>query len=304
MKDKLLRANLYVGLTAFLASTLLLILKSSFMKTWFFCFAWWSFILFLDSLNYRIRGSSPLSDSLSNFFLMAYVSVFVWIVFEFFNLRMKNWSYHSLPLNTPERWAGYFVAFASVIPALRELSLFFMQFLKGKKLSLFRVQPNPLLCRGSILFGLVSICLVLLWPRVFFPLPWICFLFLLDPINYRRKNDSLLRSFEQGDWTRIWSWVFAGLAAGIFWEMWNFWAGSHWEYSLPYLDFGRVFHMPVLGYTGFLPFALEAFEISTFFSDLKEKLRGKKSVEILILIILGLSCLAGFYLIDRFTLAG
>jgi len=301
MGDKVLRLNLYVGMMGFVVSALLLVLKSSFMKTWFFCFAWWSFILFLDSLNFRIRGSSPLSRSCSHFFLMAYLSVFIWIVFELINLRLKNWSYHSLPLHTPERWAGYFVAFASVVPALQELSYLFREMLKGKKLSVFRIEPRPWLLRGFVLLGLISIPLFLLWPQIFFPLPWLCFLFIFDPINYRRCNDSLLRGFEKGDWSRFWSWVFAGLVAGVLWEMWNFWAGSHWEYSLPYFDFGRVFHMPILGYTGFLPFSLEIFEISTLFSDIREKLKGKKTIKILILIVVGLLCLVGFHLIDSLT---
>lgn len=304
MKEKMLRLNLYVGLTGFFISALLLVWKSSFMKTWFFCFAWWSFIFFLDSLNFRKKGFSPLSRSYSHFFLLAYLSVFIWIVFEIINLRLKNWSYHNLPLHTPERWAGYFVAFASVIPALQELSLFLGEVLKGKKLSLFKVEPRPWLLRGFVFLGLISILLFLLWPQIFFPLPWLCFLFILDPINYNRQNESLLRGFKKGDWNRFWAWVLAGLVAGILWEMWNFLAGSHWEYSLPYFNFGRVFHMPILGYTGFLPFSLEIFEISTFFSDIKEKLQGKKTIKILILIVLGLSCLVGFYLIDNFTLAG
>lgn len=303
MKDKVLRLNLYLGLMGFFGSTLLLVLKSSFMETWFFCFAWWSFILFLDSLNFRKNGSSPLSESCGDFLFMAFLSVFVWVVFELINLRLKNWSYHGLPLHTTERWTGYFVGFASVIPAFQELSLFFRKVLKGKRLSLFRVKPKPLLLRGCVLLGLVSVLLVLLWPRIFFPLPWLSFLFLLEPINYSRKNDSFLRDFEKRDWTRFWAWSFSGLVAGILWEMWNFWSGSHWEYSLPSLDFVRVFHMPVLGYTGFLPFSLEIFAILTFFSDVKKKLKGKETVKILILIVLGLFCLAGFYLIDKFTLA-
>jgi hypothetical protein len=271
------------------------------MKTWFFCFAWWSFILFLDSLNFRIRGSSPLSRSCNHFFLLAYLSVFAWIVFELINLRLKNWSYHNLPAHTLERWAGYFVAFASVIPALQELSYFFQEVLRGKNLSFFSVKVKPVGLRALVLIGLVFFVLFMLWPRIFFPLPWLCLCFILDPINYRRHNDSLLRGFEKGDWNRFWSWVFAGLVAGILWEMWNFWAGSHWEYSLPFFNFCRVFHMPILGYMGFLPFSLEIFGISVLFSDIWQKLREKKTVEIMILVVLGLCCLGGFYLIDMFT---
>jgi len=302
MKEKILRLNLYIGLFAFLSSTLLLVLRITFMKTWFFCFAWWSLILFLDSWNFRRQRSSLLSGSFGKFLFMAYLSVFIWVVFELFNLRLKNWSYHRLPLHAPERWAGYFMAFASVVPALKELSILFGDFLKGKRLALFRISPKPILLWGFILLGLLSVFFVMLWPKIFFPLPWLCFIFLLDPINYWLKNDSILEGFEAGDWSRFWSWVLAGLMAGFLWELWNFWAGSHWEYSLPYLDFGRIFHMPVLGYTGFLPFSLEIFSLSTFLSDMKERLQQKTLLYILILMVLGLFCLTGFYLIDHFTL--
>ncbi len=302
MKEKILRLNLYIGLFAFLSSTLLLVLRIPFMKTWFFCFAWWSLILFLDSWNFRRQRSSLLSGSFGKFLFMAYLSVFLWVVFELFNLRLKNWSYHSLPLHAPERWAGYFLAFASVVPAIKELSLLFGDFLKGKSLALFRISPKPIVLWGFFLLGLLSVFFVLLWPKIFFPLPWLCFIFLLDPINYWLRNDSILEGFETGDWTQFWSWVLAGLVAGFLWELWNFWAGSHWEYSLPYLDFGRVFHMPVFGYTGFLPFSLEVFSLSTFLSVMKERLQQKTLLNILIFVALGLFCLVGFYLIDRFTL--
>jgi hypothetical protein len=302
MKEKILRLNLYIGLFAFLSSTLLLVLRIPFMKTWFFCFAWWSLILFLDSWNFRRQRSSLLSGSFGKFLFMAYLSVFIWVIFELFNLRLKNWSYHSLPLHAPERWAGYFLAFASVVPALKELSLLFGDFLKGKSLALFKISPRPIILWGFFLLGLLSVFFVLLWPKIFFPLPWMCFIFLLDPINYWLRNDSILEGFETGDWIRFWSWVLAGLVAGFLWELWNFWAGSHWEYSLPHLDFGRVFHMPVLGYTGFLPFSLEVFSLSTFLSVMKERLQQKTLLNILIFMALGLFCLVGFYLIDRFTL--
>src|SRR5439155_1050642 len=46
---------------------------------------------------------------------------------------------------------------------------------------------------------------------------------------------------------------------GVLWELWNYWAGTRWSYSVPYLGGVKIFEMPVLGYLGFLPFALEAY---------------------------------------------
>ncbi|MEC7347693.1 MAG: hypothetical protein VYB60_02400, partial [SAR324 cluster bacterium] len=49
------------------------------------------------------------------------------------------------------------------------------------------------------------------------------------------------------------------LICGFFWEFWNFWSYPKWIYQIPFVDFWRIFEMPVLGYLGYLPFALELF---------------------------------------------
>ncbi len=304
MKTRIFCTNLYSGLTIFALTWLLLFLGVPFVKTWFFCLAWWSFILVLDSLNFRLRGSSPLSRSPALFFSKALFSVFVWNAFELFNLRLQNWSYHHLPAARPERWLGYFIAFASVIPALEELAILVGPIFVNR-LRLFRVRMSPLLVRTGPLFGLLSLLLGLLWPRIFFPLVWLGFIFLLEPLNYRLRNGSLIGDWERNDWQAFWSWVVSGLAAGFFWEFFNFWAGSRWEYHLPYLNFGRVFEMPVLGYTGFLPFALEIFASVQIFLWAGRKIE-KRSPLARAAFIAGFAIFCGgvFALIDRFTLRG
>jgi len=302
MKGKILRLNLYLGLFGLIFSAVLLILDVSFMKTWFFCCSWWSFILVMDSLNFRRSKTSPLSDSVKNFLFSAFISVLVWLIFELFNLRVKNWTYHGLPQNILERWIGYFVAYASVIPAMKEMSLFAQSFLSKKRLGLFRIRGTPALLKSWFFSGIISIILVLTWPRLFFPFIWLCFIFLLEPLNYRLKNKTLLRDLEKRDWTRFWSWLLAGLVAGFLWEFWNFWAGSHWEYYIPYLNFWRVFQMPVFGYTGFLPFALEVFALYQLLFALYKKLQTKIVLKSMIIVFLLMFYAGAFYLIDTFTL--
>jgi len=302
MKQRILRLNLYLGLVLFLFAVVLLFLQSPFMKTWFYCFAWWSFILFLDSLNFRKHESSPLSESPEVFLFAAFISVFVWLVFELFNLVLKNWSYHDLPSCAFERWLGYFIAYATVIPAIREISFFIRGLIKGKGFALFRFKATPSILRVFVLVGLLFILLGLRWPDLFFPLVWLCFILLLEPLNYWLRNDTLLVDQEKGDWLRIWSWVLAGLVAGFFWEFWNFWAGSHWEYSLPYLNFWRVFQMPVFGYTGFMPFALEVFALYQLLLGLYKKIEKRMSLKVLLFFGLILSYLLCFHLIDTYTL--
>ncbi len=302
MKEKILRFNLYVGLLVFVISVILLILQYSFIKTWFYCLAWWSFILVMDSLNFRKRRVSPLSESTKTFLFSAFVSVFVWLIFELFNLRLKNWHYHDLPSFTFERWLGYFIAFASVIPALREISCFIEGFLRKKNLALFQLKVPPNFLKLFAFLGMLFIFLTIAWPRLFFPLVWLCYIFLLEPLNYRLKNATFIADLEKKNWTKIWSWILAGLAAGFFWELWNFFAGSHWEYTLPYLNFWRVFHMPVFGYTGFMPFALEIFAFYQLFGWVRKELEKRILIKTSLFLLLIFFYLGCFYLIDTHSL--
>ena len=302
MKEKVLRLNLYVGFLILVFSALLLILNVSFIKTWFYSFAWWSFILILDSINFRMTRSSLLSESFKIFIFTAFISVFVWLIFELFNLRVKNWTYHGLPSNIFERWSGYFIAFATVVPAMLEISIFFRGLLKKKRLALFRIKGTSSFLKVFIILGLTTIFLPLVWPRLFFPLIWLCFIFLLEPINFWLKNETLLEDMEKKEWSKFWSWILAGLVAGFFWEFWNFWAGSHWEYFIPYLNFWKVFQMPVFGFTGFMPFALEVFAIYQLLLFVYKKIQKKIVLQSLIVILLLLFYVGAFYLIDSFTL--
>ena len=54
------------------------------------------------------------------------------------------------------------------------------------------------------------------------------------------------------------------LVCGLFWEMWNFWTYPKWQYSISFVDFARVFEMPLLGYGGYLPFGLETYVVYHF----------------------------------------
>jgi len=187
------------------------------METWFYCFAWWFFILIIDGINFRLNKSSLLKRSLKSFISIAVFSVSVWLVFEVINLFMKNWVYLNLPDNIFERWAGYFIAFATVIPALIELADLFGYVLRNKKLAIFRIKTTPFGLKFLFILGIISLSLSILLSEYFFPLAWLCFIFLLEPINYKLQNLSLLREMEKGNWNRFWCWCMASrLYLGIF----------------------------------------------------------------------------------------
>jgi hypothetical protein len=301
MKNKVLYLNLYVGLVGLTTAGVLLAAGLPFMKAWFYCFAWWSFLLIMDSLNVRRRGTSPLGESGSRFLFAAFLSVPVWLVFELFNMRLKNWSYHGLPWSLPERWLGSFIAFATVIPAVWELAVFFQGFLKDTKEARFRLPVGLFLLRFSFMIGVVFLALSLAWPRLFFPLVWLGFIFLLEPVNYRRHAPSFLADLENCRASRLASWALAGLAAGLVWELLNFWAGSHWEYAIPHFNFWKIFQMPVLGYGGFIPFGLEVFAAFALLDSFYQGIRRKPLWRALFwagLLAFDLFC---FYQIDKVT---
>jgi len=296
------RLNSFLGLGGLLLAIALLVLDVPFMKTWFYVCAWWPLIIILDSLNFRLSGSSPLSDSPRNFGFAAFISIPVWLIFELFNLRLQNWSYHNLPTELPLRWLGYGLAFASVIPALLELSRLFQTALRGKTISFIPLKTTPGLLNGYMLLGLLLLFLSVLAPHLFFPLVWLGFIFLLEPVNYRLKINSFLTDAQSHYGNRIISWLLAGFAAGLLWESLNYWAGSHWEYSIPYLNFCKIFQMPVFGYGGFLPFALEVFAIYTLLDLIRKKTKGKKIIRmVLVAFVLVFNALT-FYLMDSYTL--
>ncbi len=80
---------------------------------------------------------------------------------------------------------------------------------------------------------------------------------MLDPLLEKAGIQSLSRGILSGTRRRIWSLMLGGFFCGVLWEFWNFWAGSKWLYHIPYFGDWRVFEMPVLGFLGFPPFALE-----------------------------------------------
>lgn len=301
LKTRIVRLNLYIGIMLLTGAAVCLAVGLPFMRTWFYSFAWWSFILALDGLNHRRCGTSVFFASVPEFLFTAFISVPAWLIFELFNLRLKNWSYLSFPSGLAIRWAGYFIAFASVIPALKELALFFHNFFK-RKIRLFGpLRVTPALLNISLGIGILILLLPLIFPRLFFPLVWLGFIFLLEPLNYRRQRPSLLKDLETGGTTRLLSWMSAGLAAGIVWELFNFWAGAHWEYHISYLDFGRIFKMPLFGYGGFVPFALEIWAIDVFLRSFYGSVRQKIVLKLAFWIGLFAFDLMGFYLIDRIT---
>jgi hypothetical protein len=262
------RKNLHglVGAAVLITAQALLLKDVQPVASWFYYFAWWPYILIIDSLIYRIRGNSLLMNRKGEFAILALWSVVIWTLFEAFNLVMQNWYYANvIPLRSL-RWSGYAIAYATVLPGLFETTelLEALGLFKGA-----RVKPVQV-GRGAVLgmFSSGAACLgsVLLFPAYGYPLIWCACILLLEPINHHWGAKSLLRDWEQGTLRTLCLLLTAGLVCGLLWEFWNFRAATKWVYTVPFFEELKLFEMPLLGFIGFPPFTVECYCLYNFIS--------------------------------------
>lgn len=267
--------------------------------TYFYSFAWWSYILAVDALVYWMQGESLIVGRTRTFLRMIPLSIFIWCIFEAFNFRLANWHYINLPPEVWLRWIGYAVAYGTVLPGLCETMHLLQAIRPFRTVSWGKLHPSPLFLRTSPAIGGFVLLAVLLFPRVCFPLVWIGFALLIEPILYLRGGDSLLRDIEKGALSRLLTLLAAGLVCGLLWELWNFWAQAKWIYTVPFFEEVKLFEMPLLGFLGFPPFAVSAYAM--YRALLPAMQRGgswRRGIWWFLIVLFCLLCFAG---IDRYT---
>jgi len=263
-----LKGHGWFGLAAIAASEGLLFYGNPFVRTFFTPLAWSGYILFIDSLVYRQKGASLILNRPKEFLSLLPLSIAFWLVFEFYNLSLQNWHYVGLPEELPWRLFGYAWAFATIWPAILETAEALGEW---QGIARRRIPPIHLTRRRLIFsFTLGVFCLIL--PLVvslslahyLAALVWAGFIFLLDPLNYLMEKNSLLQDLERGDPRGFYSLLLSGIVCGFLWEFWNYWAEAKWHYTVPILGDVKIFEMPVLGYLGFPPFAVECYAMYHF----------------------------------------
>ena len=241
---------------------------------------WTGFILFADAIVFRARGDSWIRSAPREFVALALASIPLWVVFEGYNLVIRNWSYVGLPDNPALRLFGYAWSFATISPAIFEgAELVAIARGAGKTGGAGQAggvgrygessasdQPAPsALAAWPALATVAAGALMLASPFVVEPAiarylaapVFLGFIFLLDPINARLGAESLTRD-------RTINLMMSGLVCGVLWEFWNYWARAKWMYTVPIMQQLKVFEMPLPGYLGFPPFGLECFTLYVF----------------------------------------
>jgi hypothetical protein len=228
---------------------------------WAFFPLWLGFILTVDALVLLRKGTSLFVRSRWKFAGLFLASVFCWWLFEVLNYRAHNWQY--LGAGGLSQWAYLTLSslnFSIVIPAVFEASELAstFPFIRKARPGLV-IRANRLTTWAFFVGGWVMLALLLAWPVYFFPFLWLSLFFIQEPINVWLGNRALSDWTGKGDWRPVYSLWIGVLMTGFFWEMWNFFSWPKWIYSVPGVDFLHIFEMPLLGYGGYIPFALELF---------------------------------------------
>ena len=274
-------AHGWIGLGVIAAAEVLLFAGQPVVAGWFTPIVWTGYVLFVDALAARLTGRSYLTTDRVDGVLVALASVLCWWLFELYNAprfwRSGEdavglwWRYHGLEPNLFLRRVGYDWAFATIFPAMF-LTAAVLRATVFRRARVRPWRPPPGLLRLAIAVGVVGVVLPLVVVSQWLvPLVWAGWVLLLEPLNYRRGLPSWLGDLAKGDASRLLALLGSGAICGVLWELWNYWAATRWIYTVPYLGGVKIFEMPVLGYLGFPPFALEAYAMYRWMHGLLDR---------------------------------
>ncbi|MDE1825593.1 MAG: hypothetical protein KGH61_04400 [Candidatus Micrarchaeota archaeon] len=253
----------YLGLVLILLAEINFSLKVMPFASWYIVIVWYGFILFVDSLVYRIRGRSLISTYPKEFLLMILVSLPFWLIFELYNLFTLSWYY----LNYV--WYVHLLDFTTIVPAVLETFSLLNALEIGKKFDRVRKAMHPQgkgklfgvnAIRLLVVLGAIAAMVPFIAPGLGFMFIWIGLFLFLDPLSYLIGRPSVVEKVGSGTPSVLLRLFLSGIIMGLLWELWNYQAYPKWVYSFPGAASSiKLFAMPLLGYLGYLPFALEAF---------------------------------------------
>lgn len=232
---------------------------------WAFFPLWLGYCLTVDAVVLSRTGSSMLTRSARGYVLLLAISSPGWWLFELINLRTQNWIYRGAEhFSHLEYFLLCSLSFSTVMPAVFGTAELLSSFLRGPSIRGPAVRLTRAGLAATFVLGWCMLGLLLIWPRYFFPLVWVSVYLITDPANVWLGNRSLLKYAGEGQWRHIVALALGCLVCAFFWEMWNFYSYPKWIYHVPFVDFLRIFEMPLLGYLGYIPFSWELFAIYQF----------------------------------------
>jgi len=223
---------------------------------------WLGLIVAVNALTWRRSRTCLLQRAPSQMAALFAASAAFWWLFEWLNRFVRNWHYLGVvDVGAVEYALHTSVCFSTVLPAVAS-----MRELLGSCGSLqARLADGPAWCPLSrpglawclMVVGATGLLLTGVWPAYFYAALWSAPLLLAVGVALWLRRSGWWTQLATGDWRDAGSWALAALVCGVFWELWNFHSLAKWIYTVPFVQRWPIFEMPLLGYTGYLPFGLE-----------------------------------------------
>ncbi len=258
-----------IGIILIILSQINFFLKIQPFADWYFPIIWIGYILTIDAVIYNINKKSLVNNHFFHFIGLFILSALFWHIFEILNLFTQNWNYIGADNLGSIKYIFKLISFSTVLPALFETTSLIKSihlFDKVKLRKKYKLSKNFLFL--MIFLGIISFFLPIFFPKFTFPLIWLSFFLILDPINYINNQPSIIGHIKNRNLKIPLSLLFAGIILGFLWEFWNYWATIKWVYNVPFVGFFKIFEMPILGYLGYFPFAFELYSMYWFVRSL------------------------------------
>lgn len=223
---------------------------------------WLGFVVAVNALVQARTGSCLARRAPRTWCLLFAVSGGFWWMFEWLNRFVRNWHYFAVE---DFGAAGYALnatlCFSTVLPAVAAVADWLESFprwsARARSGPAWAWLERPVAGWAFVALGAAALLGTGLYPSGFYPALWSAPLALALGRQILSGRGSVACEIARGDWSRALSWMTAALVCGFFWELWNWRSLAKWIYTVPGVDRWRVFEMPLLGYSGYLPFGLE-----------------------------------------------
>jgi len=232
------------------------------------------------------RGGTCLMQRMPGRWLALFAaSAAFWWVFEWLNRFVRNWHYLGVKdVGAFEYVLHSSVCFSTVLPAVAGVR----EWLGTRPRLQAWLSEGPrwswLVRRGAgagmIAAGLAGLVLTGARPLYFYPALWAAPLLIGVGGSVLRHAAGWWSEMAAGDWRSAGSWALAALGCGFFWELWNLHSLAKWVYTVPFVQRWQVFEMPLLGYTGYLPFGLECGLAAMWVLGREEAVEGRRSTRL------------------------
>ena len=233
---------------------------------------WLAYIVVINAIVHWRGGAAPLLEKPKFFILLFPISSVFWWVFEYLNRFVHNWRYLGLEeISASEYIFHASISFSTVLPAVFSTQRLLRTFPHLQRF--LDRSPRVIIPweKETALITLVVVSLAFffigLYPQTLYPLLWIGPLLGWISLNCLWGRPIDLGGFTHGRESYLFTWAFAALICGFFWEMWNYFSLAKWVYTTPFFQAFSIFEMPLAGYLGYLPFGLECAVIISFIHE-------------------------------------